>query len=206
MITVAALDVPLVLVGHSFGGLSALHYARRYPMDVLGLVLLDSTHPDQFRRFREIGVTLPDPYRAVASTPASAASYGLPTDLHQVAVELASAPKARSAMLRETVAMPDNADTIRKEGLPRLPARVIVHGNREWDHLYPDGRMEAAWLDMQRKLADELGAPPPTIAEASGHQIALDDPDLVLRTVRALISSVVSQASTAPEARDPARP
>lgn len=202
VIAVAALDLPLVMVGHSFGGLSALHYARRYPMDVAGLVLLDSTHPDQFQRFQEIGVTLPDPYRAVASTPASAASYGLPADLHQAAVELAAAPKARSAMLRETVAMRDNAETVRKEGVPRLPARVLVHGNREWDHLYPDGRMERVWLDMQRQLARDLSAPPPIVAEASGHQIARDDPDLVLRTIRGLISSLGSLADAEPPGRD----
>jgi pimeloyl-ACP methyl ester carboxylesterase len=190
MIAVAALDVPLIVIGHSFGGLSALHYARRYPSDVAGLVLLDSTHPDQFRRFQEIGIALPDPYAVVAHTPASAAAYGLPADLHRIATDLAAAPKARDAMLKETVAMSDNADMVRQEGLPRLPSRVVVHGNHEWDRLYPDGRMEAAWLDMQQQLARNLGAPPPLIAGTSGHQIALDNPDLVLAVIHELMSSL----------------
>lgn len=36
---------PYVLAGHSFGGLYALTFAARYPVDVAGLVLVDSTAP-----------------------------------------------------------------------------------------------------------------------------------------------------------------
>jgi pimeloyl-ACP methyl ester carboxylesterase len=36
---------PYVLAGHSFGGLYALTFADRYPQDVAGLVLVDSTAP-----------------------------------------------------------------------------------------------------------------------------------------------------------------
>lgn len=36
---------PYVLAGHSFGGLYVLAYADRYPEDVAGMVLVDSTNP-----------------------------------------------------------------------------------------------------------------------------------------------------------------
>jgi pimeloyl-ACP methyl ester carboxylesterase len=36
---------PYVLAGHSFGGLYILTYADRYPDDVAGMVLIDSTNP-----------------------------------------------------------------------------------------------------------------------------------------------------------------
>jgi pimeloyl-ACP methyl ester carboxylesterase len=36
---------PYVLAGHSFGGLYILTYADRYPEDVAGMVLVDSTNP-----------------------------------------------------------------------------------------------------------------------------------------------------------------
>jgi pimeloyl-ACP methyl ester carboxylesterase len=39
---------PYVLVGHSTGGTYAMTYAARHPEDVAGLVLLDSSSPDQF--------------------------------------------------------------------------------------------------------------------------------------------------------------
>lgn len=41
---------PLVLAGHSVGGLYARIYAARYPTQVAGVVLLDATHPEMFTR------------------------------------------------------------------------------------------------------------------------------------------------------------
>jgi len=42
---------PYVLAGHSLGGMFALSYARRYPAEVGGIVLLDSMHPRQHNAF-----------------------------------------------------------------------------------------------------------------------------------------------------------
>ena len=41
---------PYVLVGHSTGGTHAMTYAARYPEQVAGMVLLDSSSPEQFTR------------------------------------------------------------------------------------------------------------------------------------------------------------
>lgn len=41
------LSPPYVLVGHSLGGLYMQWFARKYPDEVSGLVLVDSTHPTQ---------------------------------------------------------------------------------------------------------------------------------------------------------------
>lgn len=40
---------PYVLVGHSFGGFNVRVYADKYPADVAGLVLVDTSHEDQNR-------------------------------------------------------------------------------------------------------------------------------------------------------------
>jgi pimeloyl-ACP methyl ester carboxylesterase len=42
---------PYVLAGHSLGGMFALSFARRYPAEVGGIVLLDSMHPRQHNAF-----------------------------------------------------------------------------------------------------------------------------------------------------------
>jgi pimeloyl-ACP methyl ester carboxylesterase len=39
---------PYVLAGHSLGGLYSRIYAERYPEEVAGMVLVDSSHPNQF--------------------------------------------------------------------------------------------------------------------------------------------------------------
>lgn len=43
------LNPPYVLVGHSYGGLLMQLFARKYPDEVSGLILVDSTHPAQFK-------------------------------------------------------------------------------------------------------------------------------------------------------------
>ena len=50
LLTNAGIAGPYVLVGHSKGGLYVRQYAEMYPQEVAGLVLLDSSHPDQFER------------------------------------------------------------------------------------------------------------------------------------------------------------
>jgi pimeloyl-ACP methyl ester carboxylesterase len=47
----AGIPGPYVLAGHSAGGLDVLMFAATYPDETGGLVLLDSTHPDQFLRY-----------------------------------------------------------------------------------------------------------------------------------------------------------
>jgi pimeloyl-ACP methyl ester carboxylesterase len=58
---------PYVLAGHSFGGLYVLTHADRYPDDVAGMVLIDSTNP----------ATMADPAKAKAY---DAGSYDAVTD------------------------------------------------------------------------------------------------------------------------------
>jgi pimeloyl-ACP methyl ester carboxylesterase len=45
---------PYVLVGHSLGGMIVRLYAERFPARVTGMVLIDSSHEDQLRRFAEL--------------------------------------------------------------------------------------------------------------------------------------------------------
>ena len=46
---------PFVLVGHSAGGPAILVYTKNYPAEVAGLVFVDSSHPQQFERFEQVG-------------------------------------------------------------------------------------------------------------------------------------------------------
>ncbi|MCU1626358.1 MAG: hypothetical protein JWP64_1307 [Pseudonocardia sp.] len=46
LLRAASVPGPYVLVGHSLGGLYARLYAKRFPGEVVGLVLLDPTHED----------------------------------------------------------------------------------------------------------------------------------------------------------------
>jgi pimeloyl-ACP methyl ester carboxylesterase len=47
LLTKAGVNPPYVLVGHSLGGMNARLYASKYPKEVVGMVLVDSTHEDE---------------------------------------------------------------------------------------------------------------------------------------------------------------
>jgi len=47
----AGVKPPYVLVGHSIGGIHVRVYQNTYRSDVVGMILVDSSHPDQTKRF-----------------------------------------------------------------------------------------------------------------------------------------------------------
>jgi pimeloyl-ACP methyl ester carboxylesterase len=49
----AGIEGPCVLAGHSYGGLYVQSYTARYPAEVAGVVLVESSHPQQFSRLPE---------------------------------------------------------------------------------------------------------------------------------------------------------
>lgn len=60
MLKAAGAEAPYVLVGHSFGGLNARLFASQFPDEVAGIVLVDASHEDEYRRLAEL---LPEPER-----------------------------------------------------------------------------------------------------------------------------------------------
>ncbi|MBV9304463.1 MAG: alpha/beta hydrolase [Acidobacteriaceae bacterium] len=50
---------PYLLVGHSFGGYNVRMFAKLYPSDVAGMVLVDAEHPDEEMRQKRLQDALP---------------------------------------------------------------------------------------------------------------------------------------------------
>jgi pimeloyl-ACP methyl ester carboxylesterase len=56
---------PYILVGHAFGGAYIRIFAGKYPDDVCGMVLIESSHPEMLTRFAEYGVVPEIPHRNI---------------------------------------------------------------------------------------------------------------------------------------------
>ena len=69
----AGVEPPYVMVGHSLGGIYVRVYNAQYPGEVVGMALIDSTHPDNWDRQ---GESL-DALRAMASVSAVLSRFGL---------------------------------------------------------------------------------------------------------------------------------
>lgn len=46
----AGITKPVILVGHSFGGVNVRLFARMYPKEIAGIILIDSVHEEQNRK------------------------------------------------------------------------------------------------------------------------------------------------------------
>ena len=87
---------PYVLVGHSTGGTYAMTYAARYPEQVAGMVLLDSSSPDQLTKVAR----LRRPVRRDAPRPRAAAHPGPRSAWSTLAPASAPARRRRRAQVQ----------------------------------------------------------------------------------------------------------
>ncbi len=120
----ASIPPPYVLVGHSLGGLLVRLYAARYPEQVAGLVLVDSSHPDQHRRLRVHSWQFSRPrwwlrvarsavrplglvrLRARGAEIPPYLRRGLPPELTKAAMAMRLSTRRQRANLREMAALP----------------------------------------------------------------------------------------------------
>ncbi|NIR58342.1 MAG: alpha/beta hydrolase, partial [Gammaproteobacteria bacterium] len=179
----AGLEGPYVLVGHSFGGLVAQLFARRYPALTAGLVLVDSAHPGQVERYRAaLGVDIaPRRRRGLAwltiPPPAEELSPKLRASIH----DLMSVPKARRAVAEELLNF--SASTAEVRGAPRPPPIPIVVLSRGARPPSEDRRAERLWQTLQAELASLSPRARRVVAARSGHDIQLAQPALVTEAV-----------------------
>lgn len=185
----AGLEGPFVLVGHSFGGLLSIYFAAKYADEVVGLVLVDSMHHDQYDVFAEEGIKVAsEPSRAVIYSGRDLLTYGIPPAYQDMAYELATTDKTRSFMFNELRNMKGTMSEVRPVNLRGLPVRLIIHGRREWDKIYKDGRMERVWRTLQADLQKTHRGAPLILAADAGHQIPLDAPKLVAQVVSDVVA------------------
>jgi pimeloyl-ACP methyl ester carboxylesterase len=155
----AGVTGPYVMVGHSIGGIYVRQYAAYYPNEVAGIVLMDSSHPDQLARVPAIRSAMPRETRIDATLPTLARLgiwrlyfaaggkldfNGLPP--HQFAEVTAfwSSPENLTSLYAETAAIPSIlADAHPLGGLGSLPLAVITHGAEPPAYL----------VEMQNELA-----------------------------------------------------
>jgi pimeloyl-ACP methyl ester carboxylesterase len=145
-------DGPYVLVGHSIGGDYAMTYADRYPEQVAGMVLLDTTSP-----YRTAAGTMhAGPPGAVALVP-SIARLGvgrlLPTSFWSALPEpaasrtaaFASSPRSWQNTVDESVTMPALLDEAQRlSSLGSTPLVVLTAAGHDADR---------DWADAQNRMA-----------------------------------------------------
>lgn len=155
----AQVPVPYLLVGHSYGGYVVRAFAAAHPADMTGLILVDASHEDL------------DPE--------------LPRAYLERLEEFAPDVTGPSLRAKEVVR--------RLPGLGDLPLAVITHARADW---IPDefglsqtdrDQAEKLWQQYQLDLAAKSSRSTFRVAGASGHMIPLEQPELVVNEIHAMI-------------------
>jgi pimeloyl-ACP methyl ester carboxylesterase len=178
----AGISGPYVLVGHSFGGYNIRLYTSEYPDEVVGMVLVDTTPEDGFKR---VAALLPPP------TPGEC--------------QALTASRSEVVANREGVDFPTSTEQVRqaRHSLGDLPLIILARGrasqtpagcntpaslNTQIDQVYEELQADLARLSANSKYI---------IAEKSGHQIQLDQPELVIDAIGQVVQAARTGARLA---------
>ncbi|MCU0617916.1 MAG: alpha/beta hydrolase [Gemmatimonadaceae bacterium] len=186
-----ALTGPLVLVGHSMGGLLVRRYAQQHPAQVRAVVLLDATPEEMLftdaakaertALVQRIGAGLRG---AKAGTPVMALPAGTAPE-----VMLSFTPEVLAAVQQEYEAIDRVPDSMRRTGgygtLGDRPLVVVRRGKVA----SPDSPTEQRWRAWQEAMLSLSTRSRMVVAEQAGHAIAYEQPSVVAQVVRTLITS-----------------
>ena len=211
LLTKAEINPPYILVGHSLGGVNMRLYASQYPEDVVGLVLVDSSHENQMtsemrRRikvqswlyqvlkvFSKVGVVrligemnllpiLEDIKREIQKYPPAVQT------LFDTYKSFCYRPDYWATASSELANINKSFEKIQSvTSLGSLPLIVLSQGSK--DSKISDERFQK-WASLQLDLTKLSSNSQRIIAENSGHLVQLDRPELVVSAVQRLVESV----------------
>lgn len=192
-------EPPYLLVAHSFGAHTVRIYTQMHPEDVDGMVLVDASHPTmetgksemsagQFKLweffarcgfFRLVGKQA---WEAQVPSMAKISNYPYPVLL---------APQYFETGRLESLVTVESKKQAEETGpFGDLPLVIITHEIPDLFTSLPEGEMEAAeeiWQTGQRDLTNLSTNVQFYIAEGSGHNIPVENPEIIIDVVRSMM-------------------
>lgn len=199
----AEIEPPYVMVGHSFGGYITQYFAETYRKEVVGMVLVESSHPEQATRLRHLARHDSDkgrqeprlnPINNVMLSRAHGDPTGGPEDIGDF---LNSRRKAIFAQMDELAHFAESGQQVTgARPLPEIPLVVLTRGQPVWTEVEGGSRSEREWQELQKELATLTSHAELRIAEQSGHHVHRDQPSLVIQAIRDVV--VASSSGSRP--------
>jgi pimeloyl-ACP methyl ester carboxylesterase len=205
----AGISPPYVLAGHSMGGYNIRLFASLYRSDVAGMVLVDSSHPEQQKRFPQALSDLDKTWVREQEFLTFSMPFGIPRLLGfcgndaEIRAADCNFHSAREGVAELKAISESAAQTAATGSLGDLPLAVLSHDPDQPQPDLPEDLVTPTndvWEQMQEELAHVSNRSARTIAKHSGHYIQLDRPDLVIEAVRGVVDQA-RQVRSAPEAK-----
>ena len=197
---------PYILVGHAFGGAYVRIFAGKYPDDVCGMVLLESSHPEMLTRFAEYGVVPEIPERNIRplilflshlGSPGRYKGnvYNLPPEIYNPVQ--AFFPESSMAWFDEEV---ESTNTLAQAGqyeyLGDWPLIVLATSGPSPSLGELGQTLDDLWIEMQQELLS-LSENSEFRSYQIGHYPQLQSPELVIEAIQDVLGR---SAETAPPA------
>lgn len=199
LLTAANISPPYILVGHSIGGVYVQVFAARYPDEVIGVVLVDSSHQDQLASVPGIPAIVPFLYKAAApmglARIVSQVLNGQPNLSPEASAErigLYSHTPTVFAIADEMAGIPASLNELRVSPMKLGGKPLIVLSRGISDGA--SAETEAAWRELQAELVNCSTRGKHVIAQKSGHYIQFFEPELVTDAIH----SVMAEAANRP--------
>jgi len=207
LLSSAGVMPPYVLVAHSLGGIHVRVYQSMYPSEVVGMVLVDSSHPDQKKRFpsklmKWIALERLEYKLAKLAMPLGILRFfGFlcgdgPAEIRDMLRTVECQTRWAETQVAEYDAFYGGANEGSLSGsLGSMPLVVLSHDPDKGLDL-PDiigadlaKQTEIAWGEMQEELSHLSTKGNRVVAKGAGHGIQLDRPDLVIDAVRLAVNT-----------------
>ncbi len=205
----AGIPAPYVLAGHSMGGFDVRLYASLYRTEVAGVVLIDSSHPEQQKRLPPALNDMDATWLREQEFMEFVMPFGIPrlmgfcgSDAEVRAAEC-NFHNAREGVAESKAISESAAQAAMAGNLGDIPLAVLSEDPNQPQPDLPEDLVKPAsdaWQQMQDELAHLSSRGTRVIAKNSGHFIQLDRPDVVIEAVHKVVNQV-RHAQSGTEAR-----
>src|ERR687894_505317 len=199
LLSKAGIEGPYVLVGHSFGGMYMQTFAARYPEEVAGVALVDSsTEPDQFSARSEARDSNEPQEQSFDVVPQLAqfgfsllARLGVVRLLSELDPASPDLPPQQRAQIDALTPSTRQVSTYALELLaPTQTLRLGSHGNKPLAVDTAPKQAEPGWLKLQDKLATLSSNSIHRVVEGATHTSLLYDRSDAQATSAAIVEVV----------------
>jgi pimeloyl-ACP methyl ester carboxylesterase len=183
MMKMAGIQGPFIIVGQSFGGLTAQLYAKRYPQQTAGIVLVESSHPRQSEMLEDLDKLSTGERKMVAGR--QSFEFDDSDPWRQQWLILNSKRKAIFAQMEELKYFRQSETEVLEAGdMPDIPLAVLTRDQRLLPTMNNNRSMEDVWRGLQRDLSESSPQGWQQIVKGSGHNIHMDNPQAVIAAIR----------------------